>query len=103
MSLKLVNCHLSSPSILVSRQLQKLVVRESSWSGGWAVAAAAWPAVRALVWELMTRRSVERIGGDADDGFKSAAECLWSNVSKVLFNNVLNGGTSSMNDQLDAI
>lgn len=47
----LSKCSLSSPDILASSQLQQLTVIDSSWSGGWTAAAAAWPNLRQLVWK----------------------------------------------------
>lgn len=46
----LEHCQLSSPSILASSQLQQLTVVDSSWTGGWPAAAAAWPNLRKLLW-----------------------------------------------------
>lgn len=54
-SLHLSRCHLPSPSILASRQLQQLTVIDTSWSGGWTAAAAAWPDLRELTWKFDTR------------------------------------------------
>lgn len=48
-SLRLKDCHLSSPSALASNQLKQLTIIDSSWSGGWAPAVAAWPYVREFV------------------------------------------------------
>lgn len=50
LELSLTGCTFSSPDILASNQLQQLTLINSSWAGGWAAGAAAWPAVRQLVW-----------------------------------------------------
>lgn len=52
--LKLLKCHLRRPSILTSRQLHHLSVINSSWSGGWAAAAAAWPKLKGLTYVMDT-------------------------------------------------
>lgn len=49
--LRLQRCRLSSPSIFASSQLQQLTAIDSSWPGGWAAAAAAWPNLNELVWQ----------------------------------------------------
>lgn len=44
-------CHLTSPDILASEQLEELIIVDCNWSGGWAAAAEAWPNVRQLLWK----------------------------------------------------
>lgn len=78
------NCHLSSPNILASDQLQ-LDVEKWNWPGGWAAAAEAWPNVKDAVWEFNSKLANQSlssshaacISGQAeDDAFLASRSCL---------------------------
>lgn len=78
--LQLTHCHLSSPSILATDQLQQLVLCDCIWPGGWTAATTAWPHVRQLAcqWSYNPERwprndeistsSTEPVSGQADRG-----------------------------------
>lgn len=95
--LKLYRCRLSNPSILASKELERLTVLKSSWPGGWTAAAAAWPGTRTLIWDVLTSGYAKLVSGDGNDSFTRAAECLWPKFSKVVFDNNLNNNSTSSN------